>query len=150
MTRPFLSGTVTGTVTRYGALATEANAKKRIQRGGVAEAVLRDTKVHSLSAPYSSCLASRVSHCLTLCRKTSSVLRDNVLIYHQDIPAPPGISVIQEVYMVQSIVPPGLQDPRSIIGSESIIFGEMLGWGAREVISGLSDCVMAAPSNQLI
>jgi programmed cell death 6-interacting protein len=130
-------------------MATEANAKKRIQRGVVAEAVLRDTKVHSLSAPYSSCLASRVSHCLTLCRKTSSVLRDIDLIYHQDIPAPSGISVIQ-VYMVQSIVSPGLQDPRSIIGNESIIFGEMLGWGAREAISGLSDCVMAAPSNQMI
>ncbi|KAJ8592190.1 BRO1-domain-containing protein [Rhizopogon salebrosus TDB-379] len=67
-------------------------------------------------------------------RKTSSVLRDNDLIYHQDIPAPSGISVIQ-VYMVQSIVSPGLQDPRSIIGNESIIFGEMLGWGAREAIN---------------
>jgi programmed cell death 6-interacting protein len=71
--------------------------------------------------------------------------RDNDLIYHQDIPAPSGISVIQEVSMVQSIIPPGLQDPRSIIGNESMIFGEMLGWGAREAISGLSDCVMRPP-----
>ena len=42
--------------------------------------------------------------------------RDNDLIYHQDVPAPSSIPVIQEVFMVQNIIePPGLQDPRSNI-----------------------------------
>jgi len=69
--------------------------------------------------------------------------RDNDLIYHQDVPAPSGISLIQEVSMVQSIIPQGLQDPRSVIGNDNIIFGEMLGWGAREAISELIGCMMA-------
>ncbi|KAJ8593344.1 BRO1-domain-containing protein [Rhizopogon salebrosus TDB-379] len=103
-------------------MAAEANAKKGFniaKRGGVAEAVLHDIK--SL---------------LDIVQKNlARAERDNDLIYHQDIPAPSGISVIQEVSMVQSIIPPGLQDPRSIIGNESIIFGEMLGWGAREAIN---------------
>lgn len=61
--------------------------------------------------------------------------RDNDLIYHQDVPASSAISPIQEVVMVQCNVPPGLLDPKSIIGSDHILFGDMLGWGAREAVS---------------
>lgn len=68
-------------------------------------------------------------------KNLSRAERDNDLIYHQDVPAPCGIPAIQAVSMVQSIIPPGLRDPRSVIGDDSIIFGEMLGWGAREAIS---------------
>jgi len=31
--------------------------------------------------------------------------------------------------MVQSSIPSGLQDPKSVLGSEAMIFGELLGWG---------------------
>ena len=69
--------------------------------------------------------------------------RDNDLIYHQNVPAPSGIPAIQELSMVRSVIPPGLQDPQSVIGNDGIIFGEMLAWGAREAISELSDSVTA-------
>ena len=36
--------------------------------------------------------------------------------------------------MVQSNVPPGLQDPRTAIGNEGVIFGDLVGWGARVAV----------------
>ncbi|OAX43145.1 BRO1-domain-containing protein [Rhizopogon vinicolor AM-OR11-026] len=112
---------------RYGGeirrlMIAEADAKKGFniaKRAGVAEAVLNDVK----------------SLLDVVQKNLARAERDNDLIYHQDVPAPSGIPLIQEVSMVQSIIPPGLQDPRSIIGNDSIIFGEMLGWGAREAIN---------------
>lgn len=61
--------------------------------------------------------------------------RDNYLIYHQDVPAPTVLPPIQEVNMVQSAVPAGLQNPKSALGDEPMLFGELLGWGAREAMS---------------
>lgn len=72
-------------------------------------------------------------------KNLSRAERDNDLIYHQNVPAPSGIPAIQEVSMVQSIIPPGLRDLKSAIGNDSIIFGEMLGWGAREAINIYND-----------
>lgn len=37
--------------------------------------------------------------------------------------------------MVQNVVPLGLREPKSVLGNEAMIFGEMLGWGAQEAIS---------------
>ena len=37
--------------------------------------------------------------------------------------------------MAQSTIPVELQNPQNAIGGERMIFGEMLGWGAREAIS---------------
>ena len=40
--------------------------------------------------------------------------------------------------MVQSAIPPGLQNPDAAVGGEPFLFGELLGWGACEAISGVS------------
>jgi len=40
--------------------------------------------------------------------------------------------------MVKAVVPLELEDPRNAIGEARLIFGELLGWGAREAISMLS------------
>lgn len=104
----------------------EADAKKAFniaKRAGVAQAVISDIKS----------LLDVVQKNLTRAE------RDNDLIYHQNVPAPSGIPAIQEVSMVRSIIPPGLRDPKSVIGDDSIIFGEMLGWGAREAINIYND-----------
>ena len=37
--------------------------------------------------------------------------------------------------MVRSVVPAGLENPRIAIGDETLMFDELLGWGAREAIS---------------
>ncbi|KAG0705695.1 ALIX V-shaped domain binding to HIV-domain-containing protein [Suillus ampliporus] len=48
--------------------------------------------------------------------------------------------------MVHSIVPPGLQDPERVIGDDSIIFGDMLGWGAQELSGNLLQEKFVEPS----
>ncbi|KAG6329314.1 hypothetical protein ID866_9775, partial [Astraeus odoratus] len=66
--------------------------------------------------------------------------RDNDLIYHQDVPASSAVDGIQDVVMVKSNVPPGLLDPRSVIGgTDAILFGDMLSWGAREAVNIYDD-----------
>lgn len=107
-------------------MIAEANAKKAFniaKRAGVAQAVISDVK----------------SLLDVVQKNLSRAERDNDLIYHQNVPAPSGIPAIQEVSMVQSIIPPGLRDLKSAIGNDSIIFGEMLGWGAREAINIYND-----------
>lgn len=107
-------------------MIAEADAKKAFnvaKRAGVAQAVISDVK--SLLDAVQKDLARAE--------------RDNDLIYHQNVPAPSGIPAIQEVSMVQSIIPSGLRDPKSVISDDSIIFGEMLGWGAREAINIYND-----------
>lgn len=39
--------------------------------------------------------------------------------------------------MVQSNVLPGLLDPKTVVDGGRILFGELLGWGAREAVSTL-------------
>lgn len=107
-------------------MIAEADAKKGFniaKRAGVAQAVLNDVKS----------LIDNVQ------KNLARAERDNDLIYHQNVPAPSVIAAIQEVSMVQSIIPPGLQDPKSVIGNDGIIFGDMLGWGAREAINIYND-----------
>ncbi|KAG2128141.1 BRO1-like domain-containing protein [Suillus cothurnatus] len=107
-------------------MIAEADAKKAFniaKRAGVAQAVISDVK----------------SLLDVVQKNLSRAERDNDLIYHQNVPAPSGIPAIQEVSMVQSIIPPGLRDLKSAIGNDSIIFGEMLGWGAREAINIYND-----------
>lgn len=60
--------------------------------------------------------------------------RDNDLIYHQDVPPASALPPITEVVMAQPLVDPGLQDPKSVVGKDGVIFGELLGWGARLAI----------------
>ena len=66
-------------------------------------------------------------------RKESAV-KDNDLIYHQDVPSTSALPAIQEVSMVQPLTEPGLQDPKAVIGADGVIFGELLGWGAQLAI----------------
>ena len=64
--------------------------------------------------------------------------RDNDLIYHKDVPSSSAITPIQDVIMVQGNLLPGLSDPKSVVSGGRIVFGELLGWGAREAVSTLT------------
>lgn len=36
--------------------------------------------------------------------------------------------------MAQSVIHPGLKDPKTAIGDDAVVFGELLAWGARVAI----------------
>ncbi|KAI6115655.1 BRO1-like domain-containing protein [Pisolithus croceorrhizus] len=104
----------------------EVEAKKGyslVKRSSVAPAVIQDIK----------------SLLDVLQKNLGRAQRDNDLIYHCDIPASTAIDPIPEVIMVKSNVPPGLLDPKSLIGTDGILFGDMLGWGAREAVNIYND-----------
>ena len=61
--------------------------------------------------------------------------RDNDLIYHQDVPATSALPAIQQTNLATTTTPAGLLNPASILGSKRPIFGELIGWGAKEAIS---------------
>lgn len=61
--------------------------------------------------------------------------RDNDLIYHYDVPAASALTPITHTNLVTSTLPMGLSDPAALIGRGRIIFGELVGWGAKEAIS---------------
>ncbi len=53
--------------------------------------------------------------------------------------------------MAQPIVDPGLQDPKAVVGNDAVIFGELLGWGARLAIGTfISLVLMYAELNYLV
>ncbi|GJE88739.1 BRO1-domain-containing protein [Phanerochaete sordida] len=64
--------------------------------------------------------------------KTSE--RDNDLIYHQVVPSEASLTPIPEVNMVQPIIPGTLADPKTAIPEDAVIFGELLGHGAKLAI----------------
>ncbi|KAF9237666.1 BRO1-like domain-containing protein [Melanogaster broomeanus] len=104
----------------------EAEAKRGynlVKRSTVAPAVLQDIK----------------SLLDVLQKNVARAERDNDLIYHNTVPPSSAITPIQEVVMVQSNPPSGLTDLKSVIGNDHILFGEMLGWGAREAINIYND-----------
>ena len=70
----------------------------------------------------------------TLERNITRAERDNDLIYHQDVPPISAIPSIQEISMVQSSIPAGLQDPKSALTNEDVIFGDLVAWGAKVAI----------------
>ncbi len=45
-----------------------------------------------------------------------------------------ALPALAEVAMAQPNVDPGLQNPKSVVGNDAVIFGELLGWGARLAI----------------
>ncbi|KAI0671768.1 BRO1-domain-containing protein [Trametes maxima] len=93
------------------------------RRGGVAPAVQQDIK--SL---------------LDIVQKNvTRAERDNDLIYHKDVPPAPALPAISEVAMAQPVVEPGLQDPKIVVGRDAVIFGELMGWGARLAIDIYSE-----------
>jgi programmed cell death 6-interacting protein len=66
--------------------------------------------------------------------------RDNDLIYHQDVPSISSLDIIAPAGMAKSTTPAGLLEPQSVLekANESVIFGELLPWGAKEAISKCS------------
>lgn len=77
----------------------------------------------------------------TLENNISRAERDNDLIYHHDVPPPSALPAIQDISMVQSIIPSSLQDPKTAVGSDGVIFGSLIGWGAKVAIEIYRDRV---------
>ena len=76
--------------------------------------------------------------------------RDNDLIYHQDVPPASSLPVIQPATMAESVVPPGLLEPKKILGSDNLIFGNLISWGAQTAIGRCgSPCNPIVRSNSL-
>jgi len=65
----------------------------------------------------------------------SRAQRDNDLIYHHDVPASASLPPIQETVLATATIPPGLPDPKIVMGSMNPLFSSLIGWGAREAIS---------------
>ncbi|KAF5371831.1 hypothetical protein D9615_009578 [Tricholomella constricta] len=65
--------------------------------------------------------------------------RDNDLIYHHDVPASSALAPIAQTNLVSSTIPAGLVDPTGLIGNGRMIFGELVGWGAKEAINIYND-----------
>ncbi|OCH95381.1 BRO1-domain-containing protein [Obba rivulosa] len=88
------------------------------RRGGVAPAVLDDSK-----------------SILEIVQKDLvRAERDNSLIYHDDIPPISALPAIPEVSMVQSAVPIGLSDHKSVIGNNEVLFAELVPDAAKVAI----------------
>ncbi|KZT73000.1 BRO1-domain-containing protein [Daedalea quercina L-15889] len=116
---------------RYGheiARLTQAQAAVKkgydvARRGGVAPAVFQDIK----------------SLLETVQKNFARAERDNDLIYHQDVPSLSALPQIQGVSMVQPAVHTALTDPKTVVGDDGVIFGDLLGWGARVAIDIYND-----------
>lgn len=63
--------------------------------------------------------------------------RDNDLIYHEDVPDESNLAPIdlRNSLLCGPKVPPGLSNPKQLIGQEGFIMQGLLGWGAQEAIS---------------
>ncbi|RDB25545.1 pH-response regulator protein palA/RIM20 [Hypsizygus marmoreus] len=72
-------------------------------------------------------------------KNLSRAERDNDLIYHHDVPASSALAPIPPTNLVSPTLPAGLADPASLIGSGRIIFGDLVGWGAKEAINIYND-----------
>ncbi|KAG5728797.1 hypothetical protein E4T56_gene6254 [Termitomyces sp. T112] len=72
-------------------------------------------------------------------KNLSRAERDNDLIYHHDVPASPALIAIAQTNLVSSMVPSTLSDLTTLIGSGRLIFGELVGWGAKEAINIYND-----------
>jgi hypothetical protein len=74
--------------------------------------------------------------------------RDNDLIYHQDVPPASSLPVIQPAAMVESGAPQGLLEPKKILGSDNLIFWNLISWGAQTAIGRCgSPCTPILRSN---
>ncbi len=51
--------------------------------------------------------------------------------------------------MVESVVPPGLLDPKKVLGSDALIFGNLLSWGAQTAIGRCGGLYNPDPSFRL-
>ncbi|KAF9450357.1 BRO1-domain-containing protein [Macrolepiota fuliginosa MF-IS2] len=65
--------------------------------------------------------------------------RDNDLIYHCDVPAIVTLPPIQETSLATATIPPGLLNPKIVLGSMQPLFEGLAGWGAREAINIYND-----------
>lgn len=60
--------------------------------------------------------------------------RDNDLIYHQDVPPLSSLHPIVAFSLVDAMVPSALTEPKAALGDDAVIFGELVGYGARVAI----------------
>lgn len=67
--------------------------------------------------------------------------RDNDLIYHHDVPASSALAPVMPTNLVASTAPPGLSDTSKILSNRRIIFSELVGWGAKEALSMISQSI---------
>lgn len=109
---------------RLGQAQVEAKEAYDIsRRGRVASPVLQDAQ----------------SLLETVRKSLTRAQRDNDLIYHQDVPAASALPAIQQTNLAAATIPAGLLNPASILGSKRPIFGDLVGWGAREAINIYND-----------
>ncbi|KIJ50961.1 hypothetical protein M422DRAFT_158756 [Sphaerobolus stellatus SS14] len=99
-----------------------AEAKRAVdagRKGGVAKAVQEDAK----------------SLLNTLESSFKRAERDNDLIYHKVVPSASSVPPIPDMKdVVFSNIPAGIQDPKSLIGENAAILGELSGWGVRVAV----------------
>ncbi|PSR75597.1 hypothetical protein PHLCEN_2v9077 [Hermanssonia centrifuga] len=88
------------------------------RRGGVAQVVQNDIK-------------SLVD---TIQKNLIRAERDNDLIYHQEVPSISSLPPVIEASMVQPLIPGALAEPKTALGDDAVIFGELLGYGAKLAI----------------
>jgi len=117
-----------------------AEAKKAMdasKKGGVTKSVQQDVKVN---LPY--CISTSAETHLymkslsdTLESSFKRAERDNDLIYHRVVPSASSVPPISDIKdVVYSIIPPGIEDPKTLIGEGAAIFGELSGWGVRVAV----------------
>ncbi|KAJ3557381.1 hypothetical protein NM688_g1507 [Phlebia brevispora] len=105
------------------ALALAKNGYDIARRGSVTAAVVSDIK----------------SLLDTLQKNHSRAERDNDLIYHEDVPSLSSLPAIVEVSMVHPLISAALSDPKTAIGDDAVIFGELVAYGARIAIEIYKD-----------
>ncbi len=70
----------------------------------------------------------------TIQKNLTRAERDNDLIYHQEVPSISSLPSIIEASMVQPLIPGALAEPKTALGDDAVIFGELLGYGAKLAI----------------
>jgi programmed cell death 6-interacting protein len=119
-------------------IQAQVEAKKAYdtgRRGKVALSVLQDAKVCYLS-PFLD-VPDFSSQSLLTSVEADLVKRekDNDNIYHHEILPSSSLVPIPYRSLATSELPPELADPARILGSDHVIFSELVGWGAKEAIS---------------
>jgi len=98
--------------------------------------VQEDTQVYTSISRLMVIFDNSVKSLLDTVQKSlSRAERDNDLIYHHDVPPSASLPPIQETSLATATIPPGLLDPKSVLGSMNPLFGSLIGWGALEAIS---------------
>ncbi|KAL9714113.1 pH-response regulator protein palA/rim20 [Leucoagaricus gongylophorus] len=123
-------------IARLGNARNEAKkAQDTGRRGRITVSVQEDTQVYTSISRLMVIFDNSVKSLLDTVQKSlSRAERDNDLIYHHDVPPSASLPPIQETSLATATIPPGLLDPKSVLGSMNPLFGSLIGWGALEAI----------------